>query len=91
MIKFGKLKIRFYNFGNGYIRIGKLKIKLIPSTNKKLPATKGWVYFRFGKLIYYLNFKKVFTVLIFGKCKKTILGLKGFCGKASANKGIISS
>ena len=87
-IRWGKLIFKFYSFGNGYIRIGRRKIKLIPSRNKKLPASAGWVYFRFGKHTYYLRFYgRNFHVLIFGKCKHYYRGARGFCGIPRIYKG----
>ena len=85
--KFGKLKLSFYNVGNGYIKINGKNVKLNPGTNKKLPASQGYAWFRWGTFTYYLRFyKHFFYVYQFGRCKKSYNGVKGFCGSSKITK-----
>merc|ERR1712072_847881 len=86
--KFGKIAIKFYSWGNGWIRINGKKIKLTVSTNSGLPASQGYVWFRWGKITYYLRFyRHRFYVYPFGPgCKRVFNKVRGFCGNVNINK-----
>ena len=87
--RFGKLTISFYSSGNGYFKINGKNIKVTTSTNKKLPASQGFAWFRWGAFTFYVRFwKNVFYVYQFGKGgKKAYNGVKGYYGYAKITRG----
>merc|ERR1712072_1620542 len=87
--KFEKFAIKFYSWGNGWITINGKKIKLTVSTNSGLPASQGYVWFRWAKITYYLRFYGGrFYVYSFGAgCKRVFHKVRGFCGYVNINKG----
>ena len=86
--KLGSVSLTFVSLGNGYITIKGKKIKLIPGTSKYLPASKGFVSFKYGYYNFYLRFiKNVLYVYRFnGGCKKALYGAKGFCDSTKVTK-----
>merc|ERR1712072_789705 len=79
----------FYSLGDGFIKIGRTKIRLTVSTNSGLPASQGYVYFRWGMFTYYLRFyDHRFYVYSFARvCKEVFNKVPGFCGSVNINKG----
>ena len=88
--RIGRFSLKFYINANGYVTIGRKKIRLTASTQKKLPAKAGWVWFRWGNYYIYLRFdRRVMWVWLFtvnGACKKSWGGMKHFYGKTKAGK-----
>ena len=86
----GRFSLKFYINANGYVTIGRKKIKLTVSKQRKLPGKAGWVWFRWGNYYIYLRFdRRVMWVWLFtvnGACKKSWGGMKHFCGKSKAGK-----
>merc|ERR1711962_211910 len=86
--RFGRFMLSFYSFGNGYIKIGNKKIKLTYSTYKGMPASQGWVWFRWGAYTFYLRwYKNALWAYQFGKSNKKYAGLKGFLASGKLSKG----
>merc|ERR1712072_953135 len=82
-------RINFYSVGNGWIKINGKPIKLTPSTNPRMPASQGYVWFRWGKFTIYLRFfHGRFLVFQFGPgCKRTFHHVKGLCASGKGTKG----
>ena len=80
--------VSFYSAGNGYFRINGKNIKVTISGNKKLPASQGYAWFRWGAFTFYIRFYRgAFYVYQFGRCKRVYNGVGGFCGSTKLIKG----
>ena len=89
-LRFPKIKFNIV-FKPGKITLNGKKIKVVPSKNKRYPATKGWVVFKFKNLTYYIRKTKI-GVKIFRlnkKGKKVVgKGVKGVKGESKRRREV---
>merc|ERR1712072_872337 len=87
--RFGRFSLNFYSVGNGWIKINGKNIKLTVSTNARMPASQGFVWFRWGKFTIYMRFYRgVFYVYQFGPgCKHAYNHVRGLCASGKVTKG----
>ena len=87
----GHLLLKFYSYGNGWIRINNHPIKLIPSKNPRLPASQGYVTFKWKRYTIYLRFiHNTIHIYQFAPwCHLAFNHVPGLCTQGNGAKGEI--
>ena len=87
-LKFPGFAFKFAISNTGFITIGHVKIHIVLSKSVHFPSSSGWFMFVFKKYTYYLRWTvKGLVVNRFGAgCKKSVKGMKGFCGAVTGAK-----